>query len=242
VVQTENVELSPSVSRDGKLIAYVVVKENKTEVWTAAIDGTSPTFRAVGSEPRITPDGFHLLYTHADLQGNEDIWRVDLRNGANDQITDADEIDVAADPSPDARWIAFASTRGVAPSIWVVPSSGGKRLRLNNGGYGPRFSPDSRSILYWDRGAFSIMDADGTRQHSAGLDPTPTPAVGAWSKSGPLQVIGYEIRGPNRTVLFKSERPIWPEFDVMPDGRFIFSPINILETGLWAIDLQFRNQ
>ena len=242
VVQTENVELSPSVSRDGKLVAYTVLKENKSEVWTVAIDGTHPTFRAAGSEPRITADGFHLLYTHSDLQGNEDIWRVDLRNGANDQITDADEIDIAADPSPDARWIAFASTRGVAPSIWIVPASGGKRLRINNGGYGPRFSPDSRSILYWDRGAFWIMAADGTGQRSAGLSAAAVPTVGGWSKSDPLQVVGQEIRGPKGTIAFKSERPIWPEFDVMPDGRFVFSPVNILETGLWAIDLQFRNQ
>ena len=33
---------------------------------------------------------------------------------------------------------------------------------------------------------------------------------------------------------------IWPEFDVLPDGRFVIAPINIRETGLWAIDLTYK--
>jgi len=97
VVQTENVELSPSVSRDGKLVAYTVLKENKSEAWTVAVDGTHPTFRAAGSEPRITADGFHLLYTHSDLQGNEDIWRVVMLIGNFGSLPDSVTAELRAE-------------------------------------------------------------------------------------------------------------------------------------------------
>src|SRR4029077_14636998 len=103
----------------------------KSRIWRVRANGKTPTPRPGGSEPRFTPDGFHLVYTHTDLEGNADIWRLDIRNGDAQRITDADEIDVAPDASMDGRWIAFASTRGVAPSIWIVPASGGKRLRIN---------------------------------------------------------------------------------------------------------------
>jgi Tol biopolymer transport system component len=242
VVQSENVELEPAVSRDGKLVAYTVLKENRSEIWTADIDGSNPTFRTVGHEPRFTTDRFHLLYTHSDLKGNEDIWEVDLRNGATERVTDADEIDVSPDTSPDGRLIAFASTRGVSPSVWIMPASGGKRLRINDGGYAPRFSWDSRSIVFWNKGEFWIMGADGTELRSASLEPAEQAAPAVWSRQMPLQVKGNEIRGPNGSVTFKSDRLLWPRFDVMPDGRFLIAPVNILETGLWALDLQFLTQ
>jgi TolB protein len=210
------------------------------EIWTAGTDGSNPTFRTDGFEPRFAADGFHVIYTHVDLTGNADIWRIDIRNGDTDRITDAEELDITPDASFDGRWIAFTSTRGVAPSIWVVPSSGGKRLRINDGGYGPRFSPDGKSIVFWSNGKFSIMNPEGSDIRPAALDPAVGPAIAGWAKSAPVQLVGSEIRGSNGTVLFKSDRPLWPRFDVLRDGRFLIAPIDIRETGIWAIDLQFK--
>jgi TolB protein len=219
-----------------------VVKENKNEIWTSAIDGSNPTFRSTGHDPRFTADGFHLIYVHADLQGNEDIWIMDLRNGATDRITDADELDITPDASRDGRWIAFASTRGVAPSIWIVAASGGKRLRINDGGFGPRFSPDSRSIVFWNKGAIWTMATDGSGIQETTLDAPPMPSIAGWLKMNPAVVMGRQIRGTQGSILYESDRPLWPRFDVMPDGRFVLAPIDIRETGLWAVDLQFRSQ
>ncbi len=242
IVQTDDMELDPSVSPDGTLGAYTVLKDNSTAIWTANVDGSGPKYRTVGSEPRFAPDGFHIVYTHIDLDGNPDIWRIDIRDSSTERLTDAEEIDMTPDPSPDGRWIAFTSTRGIAPSIWVMPASGGQRLRLNEGGYGPRFSPDSRSILYWNNGSLWTMGVDGSAVHQAPMDPAPQPAVGGWSKLNPLQIVGNEIRGTNGTVAFKSERPLWPRFDVLPDGRFAIAPINIHETSIWAVDLRYKNK
>jgi Tol biopolymer transport system component len=242
VVQSDGVATDPAVSPDGKQIAYTVLKGNNSDIWTANIDGSRPVFRTGGWQPRFAADGFHLVFTHADLSGNDDIWRIDLRNGDSERITDADEIDITPDASPDGRWIAFSSTRSVAPSVWIIPASGGKRLRIGDDGYGPRFSPDSKSILFWDRGLFWTMDLDGSHRQAAAKDASPRPGTGAWLKSSPLEVFGDEIRRPDGVAVFKSERPIWPVFDVMPDGRFLVAPINVQTTGIWAIDLQFKTQ
>jgi Tol biopolymer transport system component len=240
IAQSQTFQFQPAASPDGKLVTYTVVKPNKMEVWTAGIDGSNPAFRTDGFEPRFAADGFHVIYTHVDLTGNADIWRIDIRNGDTDRITDAEELDITPDASFDGRWITFTSTRGVAPSIWVVPSSGGKRLRINDGGYGPRFSRDGKSIIFWSNGKFSIMNPEGGNIRPAPLDPAAAPAIAGWTNSTPVQLAGNEIRGTNGTTLFKSERPLWPRFDILPDGRFLIAPIDVRETGIWAIDLQFK--
>jgi Tol biopolymer transport system component len=242
VVTPDGVALDPSVSPDGKVISYTVLKDNKSSIWTANIDGSNPVSRTDGRESRFSADGFHLVYAHADLSGNNDIWRLDIRNGDSERITDADEIDITPDASSDGRWIAFASTRSVAPSVWIIPASGGKRLRMNDGGYGPRFSPDSRSILFWNKGSFWTMGVDGKGIETASKASFNRPAIGSWLKSTPLEIVGNEIHRPDGTAVFKSDRLLWPGFDVMPDGRFLIAPIDVYSTGLWAIDLQFNTQ
>jgi hypothetical protein len=61
-------------------------------------------------------------------------------------------------------------------------------------------------------------------------------------KSSPVQMLGNDIRDADGKVVFKSDRPLWPDFDVLPGGRLLIAPIDVRETGLWAIDLQFKQQ
>ena len=239
VVGSEQSELEPSVSPSGNLIAYTVVQDNKVEIWTAGMKGENPTFRTVGREPRFSPNGYEIVYTHADLTGNDDIWKIDIRNGLAERVTDAEEIDVAGDPSRDGRSIAFASARGGALSVWTIPYSGGKRFRINEGGYAPRYSADGNSILFWNQQALWTADAGGNnvREVYRGL-PAPTKAV--WSSKGPAFFVDGVIRTPAETLFTAADRPMWPAFDVLRDGRFVIAPIDIRETGLWAIDLTYK--
>lgn len=238
VAKTDNLELEPAASPDGKTIAYTVLKDNKSEIWTADIDGRNGAFHAEGREARFTPDGFHLVYTYTDLNGNEDIWRVDLRNGAKERLTDADEIDLTPDASPDGSWITFTSGRGVEPSVWILPASGGKRLRITDGGYGPRFSRDSKSILFWNQDAFWRVDPSGGNLHEA-IPHIKGPAAGVWSNHGPVYFNRGEIRNETGAPLYQPAKPIWPRFDALPDGRWVIAPIDVRETALWAVDLVY---
>jgi Tol biopolymer transport system component len=238
VIASELSELEPAASPDGRSIAYTVEKDNKYEIWTADITGANPLFRALGREARFLPNGFQLVYTHVDLNGNLDVWKLDLRNGEAERMTDADEMDFGADISHDGRSAAFASARGGPVSVWTVPVGGGKRLRINNGGYFPSYSPDGRSLAFWRSRAAWVMDTNGGNERRV-LEGIDRPASAVWTGKGLAAAVGQEIRTADE-VLFQATRRIWPRFDVTPDGRFLVSPINIQETSLWAVDLKFK--
>jgi Tol biopolymer transport system component len=239
VAVSEKLEFEPAASPDGDRIAYTIADENKYEIWTAGLNGEKPTFRTLGREPRFSANGYQIVYTHTDLNGNADIWKLDIRNGSTERVTDAEEIDITADWSPDGRWIGFASARGGAISIWTIPASGGKRLRINDGGYAPRYSPDSKSILFWNRQALWTMDADGRNPRTVAGD-LAQPTIGVWSKKGPAFFRNGEIRTASEKLFGLTDRLIWPAFDVLHDGRFVVAPIDVRETGLWAIDLTYK--
>jgi Tol biopolymer transport system component len=232
VADSQRIEFQPAASPDGKLVAYTIADENRSEIWTAGVDGAKPAFRTLGREPRFSANGFQLVYTHTDLKGNDDIWKLDIRNGGAERLTDAEEIDVTPDWSPDGRSIAFASARGGAISIWTAPASGGKRLRVNNAGYAPRYSPDAKSILFWSEHGLWTMDPQGRLLREIARDVS-TPAPGVWSKS--KQGAPVLLKPPG-------DRPVWPGFDVLADGRFVLAPIDIRETGLWAIELTYKER
>jgi Tol biopolymer transport system component len=229
IAATGDLEFEPAASRDSSLVAYTIQRDTKSEIWTAGIHGENPTLRTLGTEPRFSPNGFELVYTHTDLLGSVDLWKVDLRDGSTLQVTDAAEIDFEPDWSPDGRTIAFTSNQGGRMSIWTIPAVGGKRRALDSAGYFPRFSADSRSLLFWSQQALWTRAIDGRQPKS----------------------FREAVSGPRPSVLLKGEakissdpeinsgKSIWPQFDVLSDGRILTAPITIRETALWSVDLTY---
>jgi len=231
LASSDKLEFQPAVSADGTRVAYTVADDNKFEIWTASVKGTEkPTFRTLGREPRFSTNAFQIVYTHADLTGNDDVWKLDIRNGSAERVTDADEIDITPDWSPDGQSIAFTSTRGGPMSIWTIPASGGKRLRITSEGYAPRYSPDAMSILFWKADSFWTMDAQGGHLNEVMHD-LKHPTAGVWSKVK---------QGPAFFAKPPGDRLCWPGFDMLPDGRIVSAPIDIRDTALWAIDLTYK--
>ena len=76
------------------------------------------------------------------------------------------------------------------------------------------------------------MDANGEHAHRI-RDGIPEPAPMVWTAHGPKYYADPEIHGGRR---------IWPDFDVLPDGRTVTAPINVQETSLWAVDLTYDSQ
>jgi len=229
VVHTNETEFEPAASPDGNLVAYTIQKGNKDEVWTAGIHGENPTFRALGTQPRFSPNGFEIVYTHTDIEGRVDLRKLDLRDASSETITDAAEIDFQPDWSPDGRTIAFASGKGGPIAIWSAPATGGKRLGLNNSGYYPRFSPDGRSLLFWSQAALWTMDADGKnprRVREEIADPIP----GEWVKGAPKIYLDPEVNNGS---------PILPAFDVLPDGRLLTATISSQDSAIWTVTLTY---
>ena len=102
-------------------------------------------------------------------------------------------------------------------------------MGLSSSGYYPRFSPDSRSLLFWNQGALWTITADGInprRVRQAVDGPTPS----AWFKGSPKTSLDPEINGG---------KMIWPQFDILPDGKLLTAPIDIRDTALWTVNLTY---
>ena len=231
VRQSDELKFEPAVSPDGSQVAYTVQSDHNFSIWTCGIHGENPVLRVAGREPRWASNGYQLVYTNTDLEGNPDIWKLDLRNNDIERVTDAEEIDSQADWQPRGQTIAFASNRGGTMAIWSVAANVGRRVPLNSSGYYPRYSSDGQSILFWSAKAFWKMDASGNNLVSlrSGV-PEPLPAV--LIKNQPKIGSDADVNGG---------KAIWPVFDVLPDGRYVVAPVDIRETALWAVDLTFAD-
>ena len=236
LVATERLEFDPAVSLDGELIAYTVENESRFEIWVARHDGGDPRYVALGRHPRFSPSGNEIVYSRIDLDSNKDIWKVDVRTGVPERLTDAAEIDDVPDWSPDGRSIVFTSERDGQLALWTIPSAGGQRLKLNEGGYAPRFSPDGSRLTYWYGGGLWTADPDGS--HPSRIADVPEPVFGVWSPTGPV----YSEKGRiQANTIVELPMEIWPSFDRLAGGRWLVAALEVEKTELWALDLVFTD-
>ena len=110
------------------------------------------------SEPRISPDGSHVVYRIQSVERKTEkkysnLWVVPTENGSPRQFTYGKQHDVSPRWSPDGRIIAFLSDRLDAekPSqVYLLPFDGGEARKLTDipGEIGNlSWSPDGRKLL-----------------------------------------------------------------------------------------------
>lgn len=118
---------------------------------------------------RLSPDGKAIVYSvsHvAEDQGKPDaddgdeveekeyvtLWLLSLETGEARQLTAGLSRDTGPRWSPDGKQIAFLSTRGEVPQIYLIPVDGGEAqalTALSQGvGSGPEWSPDGGFIAF----------------------------------------------------------------------------------------------
>ncbi len=112
--------------------------ENLNQLSRASADQT---------EVAATPDGRYLLY-HAGGK----VWRMNADGSEPRQLTTGN-LDVHPVPSPDSRWVVYASFQGWSPGIggkpmiWKVPIQGGEPIQVTNDTNSiPAVSPDGKLI------------------------------------------------------------------------------------------------
>ena len=125
---------------------------------------------AIVDEPRLSPDGETVAFTQktADTLANayrSAIWAVPFVGGEPRQLTSGVARDRAPVWSPDGRWLAFLSDRGVKTQIYVMPTTGGEARQLTDGLTGVEsiaWSPASDRLVFVARvvpeGVGSILD------------------------------------------------------------------------------------
>lgn len=146
-----------SLSPDGR--AAVVVAEVGVRVGTAE-DDKAPI---VIDRFQMRMDGRPWLDDR-----RRHLFRLDLTTGATTPLTIGDFDEDMPAWSPDGRWIAFVSRRCPEPDrhycsdVYVMPSEGGQIRRISSfaggdsdpdwEGGGPRWSPDSRRLVWLEGG------------------------------------------------------------------------------------------
>lgn len=163
--------LSPAVAPGGRLVAMVLSKGGKPDLYVADIHGRGlqqlTRSREGVSSPCWSPDGQTLCYVSSD-DGPAQLYRIGANGGATQRIRTTG-VFIATEPdwSPDGKTIAFTTQRGGDFEICIVPASGGDVQSLGPG-QDPTWAPNSRTLMFSKRGrggplSLSLLDAPTKR-------------------------------------------------------------------------------
>jgi RNA polymerase sigma factor (sigma-70 family) len=194
----------PRISPDGETVIFVRHTGGAngivdSEVWNCDTGGSDNPGKItdIGGLPSWSPDGKHLIVGKSkfDKKWSHKTFRVDA-NGANPKelpIAGSDEVD---DWSPDGKWFATVSDRhppyGHGYQLYVMHPDGTEERRLTKGGLNcyPRFSPDSKKLVYLRQTAKEgnsiwVVNVDGTDNHEVlKEEDLVSPDFACWSPDG----------------------------------------------------------
>ena len=199
VTDDPGAELFPSLSADGKTVAYASQVSGNWDIWVQQVgsgEGINLTKDSAADEtqPAFSPGGDHIAFRSERDGGGIFVMR---RDGTGVRRV----ADSGYNPawSPDGRQIVYAEESIMRPEdrsgrlsrLWSVEvASGHKRQMTKDDGVQPQWSPNGRYIAYWaidldgDRDLWTVRASGGTpsritRDHFLNWNPVWSPD-GAW--------------------------------------------------------------
>ncbi len=130
-------------------------KGNSTLYWLPVEGSDNPT---VVTKPGLgasylhgwSPDNKKMVFT-ANRKGRYDIYTVDVKTGAETQLTDQETLDDGPEYSPDGQYIFFNSVRTGTMQLWRMDANGKNQKQITFDDYNdwfPHVSPDKKWIVF----------------------------------------------------------------------------------------------
>jgi len=173
IMESKDPIMSPAWSPDSRQLAYVSFEGNKSSIFVQTLR-TGNRFNVsskpgINGAPSFSPDGRKLVVTLGGVDGNLDIYTLDINSRRTTRLTTHRAIDTEGTWSPDGRYIYFTSDRSGGPQVYRVRADGGSPERVTfEGSYNarPRLSPDGKrmAVVHNDRGNFRIAVMDLERR------------------------------------------------------------------------------
>jgi Tol biopolymer transport system component len=158
---TDDQDVDPMFSPDGKSVLFTSTRGGKAGVWRMSLDGSKPERVCDGDQAEWSPNGKRIA-----LRRNERILVRDLANGTEKPISPEDWPHCSGPAwSPDGKSLAFAARWEGGNAIFVVPAEGGKPVKLydKQGACEPHWSPDGTRIVYETETHICTINPDGTK-------------------------------------------------------------------------------
>ncbi len=165
VTDNRSFNLFPRWGPDGEKIAYTSFRTGVPMIYLRnLVDGKDRLVLRYGnskSPGSFSPSG-DFLYVTVSVDGNSDIYRVELSGSSVQKVVGGWGIEVSPSLSPDGREVAFVSNRSGSPQVYVKSIGSSDERRVSQAGYystSPSWSPAGDRIAYTSlvEGKYSIF-------------------------------------------------------------------------------------
>jgi TolB protein len=165
IMESKDPIMSPAWSPDSRQLAYVSFEGSKSSIFIQNLRSGNrfqvSNKPGINGAPAFSPDGRKLVITLGGVEGNPDIYVLDITSRQVKRLTTHRAIDTEGTWSPDGDHIYFTSDRSGGPQIYRISANGGTPERITfEGSYNarPRLSPDGTrlAMVHNDRGNFRI--------------------------------------------------------------------------------------
>lgn len=151
----ENLVLTPVFSKKQNEIFYLSYAQGRPQIFS--LDVKSFKTKKVGNfngatfAPAAHTKDQNLLLMSATIDGNTDIYEMNILTNSAKRLTKTPAIDTTPSYSPDGKLIAFASDRDSSQQLYIMDSRGDsvRKISFEGGSYAkPIWSPDGNLIAF----------------------------------------------------------------------------------------------